>query len=166
MTIDRAFLTNAASISLAIRRFAAASLLDIGEDCTRTVPEEKHNVHYVHYLATVNSWVMKYWGPYAQDMARTIHDMKQESETSGGPASILPVVQSSGMGKSRLLHEVACLIVTIPLNIRCGSKDSDTDMGECAPTTCLTTFTADDNPQDTRWRTAEFMIIFLADLKA
>lgn len=60
---------------------------------------------------------MPYIGPYHEVLANTIRTMKSSQPTTD-TASILPVIQSSGMGKSRLLHEVAGLIVTLPLNVR------------------------------------------------
>lgn len=51
--------------------------------------------------------------------------MKSSSSTTYAP--ILPIIQSSGTGKSRVVHEVAGMIVTLPLNIRSGDTKREYD---------------------------------------
>ena len=76
-----------------------------------------------HRPATKLSWKLPYVGTYHEVFAQTIREMKTR-QSSTNISSIVPVIQSSGMGKSRLLHEVAGLMVTLPLNVRSAEDDS------------------------------------------
>lgn len=63
------------------------------------------------------SWNAPYVGEYDKILARSVQDMKKKA--NGAPyKNIMPMIQSSGTGKSRLAHEVAKIIFTIPLNIQ------------------------------------------------
>ena len=65
----------------------------------------------------MSSWEQPYVGRDDVILAETICKLKKD----GGDAlykNIMPVIQSSGTGKSRLAHEAAKRFVTLPLNVR------------------------------------------------
>ncbi|KAI0661495.1 hypothetical protein C8Q70DRAFT_1104312 [Cubamyces menziesii] len=69
--------------------------------------------------ASRTAWGTPFVGEYHQYLYKWIMDVKagKTSSRSSGPyRNILPIIQSSGTGKSRLAHEVASLIFTLPLN--------------------------------------------------
>ncbi|GJE95214.1 hypothetical protein PsYK624_113950 [Phanerochaete sordida] len=66
---------------------------------------------------TKKSWEAPFVGDTDRKLAKRILRMKAQS--NGSPyKNILPIIQSSGTGKSRLAHELAKFFVTIPMNIR------------------------------------------------
>ncbi|GJE94144.1 hypothetical protein PsYK624_103120 [Phanerochaete sordida] len=67
--------------------------------------------------ATRISWNAPYVGNDDRILADAILDMKREAN-GARYKNILPIIQSSGTGKSRLAHEVAKFFVTIPMNVR------------------------------------------------
>ncbi|KAJ8462049.1 hypothetical protein ONZ51_g11151 [Trametes cubensis] len=73
--------------------------------------------YWVQKEATRVSWEAPYIGDYDKKLASAILSMKKEA--NGTPyKNILPIIQSSGTGKSRLAHEVSKFFMTIPMNIR------------------------------------------------
>ena len=71
-------------------------------------------------LASRTAWGTPFVGEYHKYLYKWIMDVKagKTSSRSSGPyRNILPIIQSSGTGKSRLAHEVASLIFTLPLNV-------------------------------------------------
>ena len=77
--------------------------------------------------ATEISWNAPYVGEYDKILASGVQDMKKQA--NGAPYKyIMPMVQSSGTGKSRLAHEVAKIIFTIPSNIRSAEDHSGTSV--------------------------------------
>ncbi|EKM51383.1 uncharacterized protein PHACADRAFT_213216 [Phanerochaete carnosa HHB-10118-sp] len=62
-------------------------------------------------------WNAPYTGQDDEILADAILEMKTQANGTAY-TNILPIVQSSGMGKSGLTHEVTKFFVTIPLNIR------------------------------------------------
>jgi hypothetical protein len=69
-------------------------------------------------LATEMAWQTPFVGSIHKDMLEAINQMNR------GPAysTYMPIVQSSGMGKSRTTDELAKLVFTIPFNIRDGNE--------------------------------------------
>ena len=65
----------------------------------------------------------RWLGDYHQRLYTEILNMKRE--VAEGLAdklpyrdhNVLPIIQSSGTGKSRLAHELSSMIVTLPLNV-------------------------------------------------
>ncbi|GJE94111.1 hypothetical protein PsYK624_102790 [Phanerochaete sordida] len=78
-----------------------------------------YNNSYSIAQPTVDSWKEPYVGRYDEILYDTILSMKEEANGASFK-NILPIIQSSGTGKSRLAHELAKLVVTIPVNIRSG----------------------------------------------
>lgn len=70
--------------------------------------------HQTLLLATEKAWQVPYEGTYHKLLFKNINDMKG-SETY---QNICAIVQSSGTGKSRMVHEQANLVFTLPINIR------------------------------------------------
>jgi hypothetical protein len=61
-------------------------------------------------------------------MDQVILEAINEMEKHGQHSTYLPVVQSSGTGKSRMVHELAQSVFTIPFNLR---DDDETTSGVC-----------------------------------
>lgn len=64
--------------------------------------------------AAIQAWAAPVLGDHHRVLYRYILDMKKQTAAYG---NILPVIQSSGTGKSRTVHEVASLIFTLPFNV-------------------------------------------------
>jgi hypothetical protein len=60
------------------------------------------------------AWVQEYRGDYATIMLNNVDDLPRSQDYP----NCIPLIQSSGYGKSRLMDELAKLVFTIPLNIR------------------------------------------------
>ena len=58
-----------------------------------------------------------------------LHNINDLPRFSSHP-NYIPLIQSSGYGKSRLVDEVAKLVFTIPLNIR-NPKECEGESGMC-----------------------------------
>lgn len=72
--------------------------------------------------ATVASWERPYVGQDHRILVDSVRKAKRDA--NGAPyRNILPIIQSSGMGKSRLAHEAGNVVVTLPLNIRFRAYD-------------------------------------------
>ncbi|KAF9552071.1 hypothetical protein CPC08DRAFT_754966, partial [Agrocybe pediades] len=71
--------------------------------------------------ATERAWGIKFAGNSLARLLARVEDIAKTDE--GVYSKILPIVQSSGMGKSRTVHELATEIFTIPICLR-ESKDS------------------------------------------
>ncbi|KAI0916357.1 hypothetical protein AcW1_009841 [Taiwanofungus camphoratus] len=67
--------------------------------------------------ATIKAWKTPYIGRAHHLLVQTIHTMNAE-RGDAAHANYVPIIQSSGTGKSRMVHEAAGLIFTLPLNIR------------------------------------------------
>jgi hypothetical protein len=57
-------------------------------------------------------------------MLEAINKMEKNEPHS----TYLPIIQSSGTGKSRMVHQLAQLVFTIPFNLRAGNE---TTSGMC-----------------------------------
>ncbi|KAI0919154.1 hypothetical protein AcV5_002144 [Taiwanofungus camphoratus] len=68
------------------------------------------------YKANVKAWETPFVGEAHRVLVQTIQTMNATRRTDGY-ANYLSIVQSSGTGKSRTVHEAAGLIFTLPLNI-------------------------------------------------
>ncbi|EED85677.1 predicted protein [Postia placenta Mad-698-R] len=69
--------------------------------------------------ATAEAWQVKYVGDHHELFLRAIDAMTNPERVRGKIYwNYLPIVQSSGMGKSRLVDQVSTLIFTIPINLR------------------------------------------------
>lgn len=65
------------------------------------------------------AWQVKYVGDHHECLLRAIDKMTDPERVRGKIYwNYLPIVQSSGMGKSRLVDQVSTLIFTIPFNLR------------------------------------------------
>ncbi|CCM07240.1 uncharacterized protein FIBRA_09586 [Fibroporia radiculosa] len=69
-------------------------------------------------LATEHAWRLPFEGHYHQVLLRTISNMSEHVRLNQSYANYLPLVQSSGTGKSRTVDELAKSIFTIPFNVR------------------------------------------------
>ncbi|PSR72344.1 hypothetical protein PHLCEN_2v11792 [Hermanssonia centrifuga] len=63
-----------------------------------------------------NAWDVEYVGDSHKVLLDTLRAMNRFARAKY--SNILPVVQSSGMGKSRCVHEAARFVFTLPLNTR------------------------------------------------
>ncbi|TFK36232.1 hypothetical protein BDQ12DRAFT_254389 [Crucibulum laeve] len=70
----------------------------------------------------MDAWKVPYIGTTHHLLHSTINDMNEKRGTKLY-ANLLPIVQSSGTGKSRTVHELARLVFTLPFNLRL-DKDS------------------------------------------
>jgi hypothetical protein len=68
--------------------------------------------------ATVQSWSY----PYKGDVANVLYDYVKSRSNSNIYARIMPIVQSSGMGKSRMVDEFSKDHFVIPFNLRDGDQ--------------------------------------------
>jgi hypothetical protein len=75
-------------------------------------------------LAIENAWKVDYRGDGAALFKSGLDDMN-ESRGDMLYANFVPIVQSSGMGKSRLVDETAKLIFTIPFCFRTEEDGED-----------------------------------------
>ena len=62
----------------------------------------------------VDAWTTTYIGNFHEILLDNINEMPRGSAY----ANFVPIIQSSGTGKSRMVHELAGLVFTIPFNIR------------------------------------------------
>ncbi|PSR72358.1 hypothetical protein PHLCEN_2v11764 [Hermanssonia centrifuga] len=63
-----------------------------------------------------NAWDVEYVGDSHEVLLETLRAMNKSAHAKY--SNILPIVQSSGMGKSRCVHEAARFVFTLPLNTR------------------------------------------------
>ena len=63
------------------------------------------------------AWDMEYRGDAVNVFVHTIHTMNTD-RNRGEYDNFVPVIQSSGMGKSRMVDEAAKYIFTLPFNLR------------------------------------------------
>ncbi|KZV93140.1 hypothetical protein EXIGLDRAFT_717556 [Exidia glandulosa HHB12029] len=74
--------------------------------------------------AISTAWNVTYRGNLHVEMLQTIRDMRQSCIESGGNyRNTVTVLQSSGTGKSRTVHEMSRLIFTLPFNLRMPDQD-------------------------------------------
>jgi hypothetical protein len=85
------------------------------------------------FLAIVDSWLVPFVGKEALDALLTHVD--QERNKKGAYAPCCSVVQSSGMGKSRLLDELSKKYFLIPINLR---KSPSTGVYTISPFSSIT----------------------------
>jgi hypothetical protein len=69
-----------------------------------------------HFLAIVDSWLAPFVGGEALDAL--LKHVDREINKEGAYAPFCSIVQSSGMGKSRLLDELSKTSFLIPINLR------------------------------------------------
>ena len=74
----------------------------------------------VYCLVIVKAWNSKYHGHLHELWLKALESMRSESLRRNLPhkSNQVAVVQSSGYGKSRTIHEMSKLIFTIPINLR------------------------------------------------
>ena len=78
--------------------------------------------HTFRCLASVRSWKVEFIGNHALHALEShVSDLLANPETFG---PYCPIVQSSGMGKSRLIDEFSRHHFTIPINLRNQEKDA------------------------------------------
>ncbi|KAI6043507.1 hypothetical protein EDC04DRAFT_2955919 [Pisolithus marmoratus] len=65
-------------------------------------------------IAMSVAWKTPYYGKYPEVMLKNINDTRR----GGIYSSFVEIVQSSGTGKSRMVHELASSVFTIPFNLR------------------------------------------------
>ncbi|KAI6137216.1 hypothetical protein F5141DRAFT_1231205 [Pisolithus sp. B1] len=85
-----------------------------GEDCTTDEEEEETDFEPTTTGAAATiAWTTKYNGKCHEVLLKNINSAyRSEARTSA------TVIQSSGTGKSRTVHELAALVFTIPFNLR------------------------------------------------
>jgi hypothetical protein len=69
----------------------------------------------------MNSWSH----PYQGNVAELLYDYMNKQASAKLYARILPIVQSSGMGKSRMIDQLAKARLVLPLNLRKGYQGKD-----------------------------------------
>ncbi|GJE94130.1 hypothetical protein PsYK624_102980 [Phanerochaete sordida] len=89
--------------------------------------------------ATAEAWRAPYIGDHHHAFLATIQEMKRDAQ-GADYKNIIPIIQSSGAGKSRLVHEVANLVFTLPLNLRPPKEDSAYPPTDVAPRRYLVPF--------------------------
>ncbi|KAF9503397.1 hypothetical protein BS47DRAFT_817227 [Hydnum rufescens UP504] len=75
--------------------------------------------NHVHKRAVSQAWNEQYLGNYHHLLLSNINRMKRDQPYSNSVA----ILQSSGTGKSRMVHEQSDLVFTLPFNLR---PDSET----------------------------------------
>jgi hypothetical protein len=96
--------------------------------------QPKVTVHHQHYmfmylkwlLATEKAWQTPFVGSIHKSMLGVINRTKRDV----GRSTHMVIVQSSGTGKSRAVHELAQLVFTVPFNLR---ADHETTSGTWIP---------------------------------
>ncbi|KAI1792023.1 hypothetical protein LXA43DRAFT_1008973 [Ganoderma leucocontextum] len=86
---------------------------------TSCIPEDQDRVPYPVFTA----WSAPFIGTAHEALANNIRNMYQTRHIDRRYGSHASIIQSSGSGKSRLVHEVADKMFTIPFNIR-GPRDA------------------------------------------
>ena len=74
-------------------------------------------VESIWFVATEKAWTVPYQGNHSDLLSKAITEMKAHNYGESY-ANFVPIVQSSGTGKSRLVDQVAVSIFTIPFNLR------------------------------------------------
>jgi hypothetical protein len=69
-------------------------------------------------VATEWAWRVPYQGNYSNLLEKCITQMNSTRTYEHTYSNFIPIVQSSGTGKSRLVDQVAKAIFTIPFNLR------------------------------------------------
>lgn len=82
-------------------------------------------------LATETAWKTQYIGGAHALLRSAVHTMNRTRlaglESGGRPppySNYVPIIQSSGMGKSRTVDEMAKSVFTLPFNLRSNQDDS------------------------------------------
>jgi hypothetical protein len=73
--------------------------------------------HIACLSATVEAWNLPFYGTAQALLKQTIDDMNMKRNTKIY-TNYVPIVQSSGTGKSRVVHKLAADVFTIPFNLR------------------------------------------------
>ena len=81
-------------------------------------PLQLPNVTLTGSLAVIQGWSAPFIGEHHVALASNIRNMYYGTSARSAYMGHAAVIQSSGSGKSRLVHEVAREIFTIPFNIR------------------------------------------------
>jgi hypothetical protein len=68
-------------------------------------------------IATLKSWKEGYVGQAAQALLKTM-DKYYDDHDDRYYAKYITIVQSSGMGKSRMVDELSKVVLVIPVNLR------------------------------------------------
>ena len=71
----------------------------------------------MHGIATTNAWVTPFVGDVHHVLAKDINEMNA-ARSGESYRNFLPIIQSSGMGKSRTVDQLATEIFTLPFNLR------------------------------------------------
>ena len=69
-------------------------------------------------------WGSRYHGSTHKILLNNLNGMAKRFEP-GSYANNVSIIQSSGTGKSRTMHEMAQLVFTIPINVRPASEDNN-----------------------------------------
>ncbi|GJE94119.1 hypothetical protein PsYK624_102870 [Phanerochaete sordida] len=77
--------------------------------------------------STRQAWKAPVYGGYHRLLYEEMDNMAKGSRKSPY-GNILPIIQSSGMGKSRTVYEMGALVFSLPLNIHSVLSDKDRDM--------------------------------------
>lgn len=79
---------------------------------------------YISTLAITLAWKDMYIGNYHELFARSVDDMNAQRIKGDNPyGNYISIVQSSGLGKSRLIREAAGLKFSLIFNVSAADKD-------------------------------------------
>ena len=70
------------------------------------------------------AWGTEYRGEYPRLLLNNIRKMSKHWQPVQPYGKQVAIIQSSGTGKSRMVHELSKLIFTIPFNLRLGEENS------------------------------------------
>jgi hypothetical protein len=78
--------------------------------------------HSFSIIATLKAWEVTYLGNSSQVLRVTINEMNR-TRWKKPNMNFVPIVQSSGMGKSKTVDELAKFVFTLPFNLRAADQD-------------------------------------------
>ncbi|GJE95213.1 hypothetical protein PsYK624_113940 [Phanerochaete sordida] len=84
---------------------------------------EATNIKAMDQQLTIDAWKTLLVGDYHKLAYKSILDMKSDAPSHEAYHNVLPIIQSSGTGKSRMADELSGLIFTLPLTMHQASTD-------------------------------------------
>ncbi|KAF8579397.1 hypothetical protein K439DRAFT_1525242 [Ramaria rubella] len=108
--------------------------------------------------AITSAWTSPYAGNYHRTLYNNINSMPRSRPYSNSVA----IIQSSGTGKSRMVHEQSNLVFTIPFNLR--SQADEKDLPFPVPDAVIRTHLAETAPKDNIANVQLYYFVFLKHL--
>ena len=122
------------SIAICILSLQLVQDFGIDQECRRLLPLRVHQTVSQIVTSTLFQLIVSIAqeAQFELPFVGTLHHLLRDhifTMAGGDGLNHVSIIQSSGSGKSRLIHEVAKLIFSIPLNVR--------DPGEADRTSCI-----------------------------